>query len=305
VSDASTLEQNKAVVRQYVDAFNQGDLTALRTLFTPDALVYGVLGWGGMDEVVPIWGELHAAFAQSKGNPAFDPVPVAAGDVAAWTERVRRDATEALDRLSRRRDALPEACRADADRLLQQREALLERIAAHAGDSSEGRKTRLHGDYHLGQVLLVQNDFVITDFEGEPNRTMEERAAKQSPLKDVAGMLRSFDYAMHAALLKYIAERPDAREAVEPAGRQWLAHAVKAFLDGYDHVARGGALASPRKEMNGLLELFVLEKAVYELKYEVDNRPDWVRIPLNGLLRALEHSRESERAGQRAREGRQ
>jgi len=249
-------------------------------------------------------GELHAAFAQSKGDPAFDPVPFAAGDVAAWAERVRRDATDALDRLSRRRDALPEACRADVDRLLQQREALLARIAAHAGDSSEGRKTRLHGDYHLGQVLLVQNDFVITDFEGEPNRTMEERAAKQSPLKDVAGMLRSFDYAMHAALFKYIAERPDAREAVEPAGRQWLAHAIKAFLDGYDHVARGGGLASPRKEMNGLLELFVLEKAVYELKYEVDNRPDWVRIPLNGLLEALEHSRESERAGQRAREGR-
>src|SRR5262249_57593475 len=107
---------------------------------------------------------------------------------------------------------------------------------AHSGDRTEGRKTRLHGDYHLGQVLLVQNDFVITDFEGEPSRTMEERAEKHSPLKDVAGMLRSFDYAMHAAMFKYISERPDAREAVEPAGRQCLAHAVTAFPHRYDPV---------------------------------------------------------------------
>ena len=235
--------------------------------------------------------ELHAAFARRTGDPAFDPVPHGAADVAAWTERVREEAIRALDRLERRRDALPEFARADADRLLAQRDRLLARIAGHANDRSEGSKTRLHGDYHLGQVLLAQNDFVIIDFEGEPSRTMEERAQKHSPLKDVAGMLRSFDYAMHSALFKYIAERPDAREAVEPAGRQWQAQAAGAFLDGYDEVARGSRLGSARAEMKGLLELFVLEKAVYELKYEVDNRPDWVRIPLTGLLGTLESGR--------------
>src|SRR5438477_416083 len=208
--------------------------------------------------------ELHAAFARRTGDPAFDPVPHGAADVAAWTERVREEAIRALDRLERRRDALPEFARADADRLLAQRDRLLARIAGHANDRSEGSKTRLHGDYHLGQVLLAQNDFVIIDFEGEPSRTMEERAQKHSPLKDVAGMLRSFDYAMHSALFKYIAERPDAREAVEPAGRQWQAQAAGAFLDGYDEVARGSRLGSARAEMKGLLELFVLEKAVYE-----------------------------------------
>jgi maltose alpha-D-glucosyltransferase/alpha-amylase len=192
-----------------------------------------------------------------------------------------------LDRLERRRDALPEALRAEADRLLAQRESLLARIAAHANDRSAGAKTRTHGDYHLGQVLLVQNDFVITDFEGEPSRTMAERAQKQSPLKDVAGMLRSFDYAMHAALFTFISERPDTREAVEPAGRQWRQQAIAAFLEGYDEVARAGTLASARAEMDELLELFVLEKAMYELAYEVDNRPDWVRIPLVGLLEVL------------------
>jgi len=120
---------------------------------------------------------------------------------------------------------------------------------------------------------------------------MEERAQKHSPLKDVAGMLCSFDYAMHTGLFKFVSERPDAREAVESAGLQWQVQAAEAFLDGYDEVAHANALTSARAEMKGLLELFVLEKAVYELKYEVDNRPDWVRIPLIGLLNILKGSR--------------
>jgi maltose alpha-D-glucosyltransferase/alpha-amylase len=232
-------------------------------------------------------GELHAAFARSTGNAAFDPVPLAAADVATLTERVRATAADVLDRLARRRDSLPESVRTEADGLLAERETLLARIAAHAGDRSEGIRTRVHGDYHLGQVLLVQNDFVITDFEGEPTRTMEERSQKHSPLKDVAGMLRSFDYAMHAALFKFVAGRPDAREAVEAAGRQWQTQTTAAFLDGYEEAARGAGLPSPRGQTKKLLELFVLEKAVYELKYEVDNRPDWVRIPVSGLVNAL------------------
>jgi len=232
-------------------------------------------------------GELHAAFARSAGLPAFEPVPLTDADVAALAERVRADAAEVLDRLARRRDTLPEAVRGDADRLLSERERLLVRIAERAKQRAGGSKTRVHGDYHLGQVLLVQNDFVITDFEGEPSRTMAERAQKHSPLKDVAGMLRSFDYAMHAALFKFVAVRPDAKEAVEPAGGQWQQHATGAFLDGYEEGARAGGLASPRTQAKGLLELFMLEKAIYELKYEVDNRPDWVRIPVSGLLAAL------------------
>ena len=250
---------------------------------------------GGYAALVRILGrrtaELHAALARATGDPAFDPVPISASDVTTWTDRLREQAGEALDRLARRRDALPESVRDDADLLLGHRDALLQRIARHAEDPSAGSKTRVHGDYHLGQVLLVQNDFIITDFEGEPTRTMEERSQKQSPLKDVAGMLRSFDYAMHAALFKFVAERPDTRKAVEAAGQQWLSHAVAAFLDGYEEIAGKSGLASARAAATGLLELFVLEKAVYELKYEVDNRPEWVRIPVRGLLNALEAGR--------------
>jgi maltose alpha-D-glucosyltransferase/alpha-amylase len=235
--------------------------------------------------------ELHAALARRTGDPAFDPVLLEAVDVVAWVERTREAAAAVLDHVARRRDALPERARGGADRLLAQRDRLLARIAAHANDRSEVAKTRVHGDYHLGHVLLVQNDFVITDFEGEPLRTMVERAQKQSALKDVAGMLRSFDYAMRAALFNFISERPDAREALESAGRQWQTQAVKAFLDGYEEVAPSRGLAGVRSEMNGLLELFVLERAVYELKYELDNRPDRVTIPLTGLLDTLERGR--------------
>jgi maltose alpha-D-glucosyltransferase/alpha-amylase len=234
--------------------------------------------------------QLHAAFAQSRGNPGFDPEPATPGDVAGWTERVREEASAALGRVERIKGRRDESTAAAASRLLAERGGLLERIARHGYDRSEGAKTRVHGDYHLGQVLLVQNDFVITDFEGEPARPLAERARKASPLKDVAGMLRSFDYAMHAALFTLRTERSEVRERVETAARQWRTQATRAFVDGYDEVARANGLASPRAEANGLLELFMLEKALYELGYEADNRPEWLVIPLTGLLGILDGS---------------
>src|SRR5688572_20480331 len=233
--------------------------------------------------------ELHAAFAGSRGNPAFDPEPVKPADVTAWTRQLESDASAVLDRLARRRDALPEAVREDANVLIGRRDALLARIRRHASDTTTGAKTRLHNDYHLGQVLLSKNDFVITDFEGEPARPLEERRRKHSPLRDVAGMLRSFDYAMHAALFDALTERPtDAHDRVVRAARQWQTQAGHAFLEAYDETARASRLASPIAERSGLLELFLLEKAVYELRYEIDNRPEWVRIPLRGLIEALD-----------------
>jgi maltose alpha-D-glucosyltransferase/alpha-amylase len=290
-----------ALIQQYV--FNQGSawdytLNYLDRFFedsTREAAPAGGVdvhdGYGALMRTLgQRTAELHQALSRSTGDPAFDPVPIGASEMASWMDRLREEASAALDRLANRRDALPESARVDADRLLAEGERLIKTIVAHANERVDGMKTRVHGDYHLGQVLLVRNDFVITDFEGEPTRTMEERSQKQSPLKDVAGMLRSFDYAMHAAMFKFVGERPDTRETVDAAGRQWQEQAVAAFLDGYEDVARRAGLASPRAA-KGLLELFVLEKAVYELKYEVDNRPDWVRIPLNGLLNALEGGR--------------
>jgi maltose alpha-D-glucosyltransferase/alpha-amylase len=231
--------------------------------------------------------ELHLAFAHASGDPAFAPEPMTAEDVAALTARVQAEARASLEKLSLRLAGLNDTVRGYAEQVLALRERVLARIARHAGDATAGAKTRVHGDYHLGQVLLVQNDFVITDFEGEPARPVAERRRKQSPLKDVAGMLRSFDYALHAALFTVQTEHADVHERVAAAGRQWRLQALRAFSDGYDEVARGSVLASPSAEAGALLELFVLEKAVYEVAYESENRPDWLAIPLRGLLDVL------------------
>jgi maltose alpha-D-glucosyltransferase/alpha-amylase len=231
--------------------------------------------------------ELHAAFARKTGDRAFDPEPIAVADITRWTQRARASAAAALDRLDARRGALPEAVRASAELLLSRRKEILARIDAHDTDRVPAAKTRVHGDFHLGQVLIVQNDFVITDFEGEPSRPLAERAEKQSPLKDVAGMLRSFDYAMHAALARVGPERAEAQPVLESVGREWQAQTRRAFLDGYDEIARTSGLALPRGDGRSLLELLLIEKALYELCYEIDNRPDWVRIPLRGLFDML------------------
>ena len=137
-------------------------------------------------------------------------------------------------------------------------------------------------------MLLAQNDFVITDFEGEPARPLAERRQKHSALRDVAAMLRSFNYAMHQATLHATVERPDALASLQAPARAWEAVARKAFLDAYRNTASRAALFTSWDEMRGLLDLFLLEKAFHELAYEVDNRPDWVRVPLAGLLDLLD-----------------
>jgi maltose alpha-D-glucosyltransferase / alpha-amylase len=230
--------------------------------------------------------ELHAAFARRTGDPAFDPEPTLPADIARWTQRVRRQATAVLDVL-KHRQPLPEPPHVEADALLARRDELLARIDALAA-SGAGAKIRVHGDYHLGQLLLVQNDFVITDFEGEPTRTLAERAEKQTAMKDVAGMLRSFDYAMHAALLHVGPVATEIRAKLGGVGRRWQAETRTAFLEGYEKVAQTAGLVSPRGDGRGLLELMLLEKGLYELQYELDNRPDWVRIPLGGLSDILD-----------------
>jgi maltose alpha-D-glucosyltransferase/alpha-amylase len=231
--------------------------------------------------------ELHAALGLKTGDPAFDPEPITPADVALWVSRARAQATAALEALDRRRGALPEGVRADADLVLARRAAILARIDAHASDRPAGARTRTHGDYRLGRVLLVENDFVIIDFEGEPGRTPAQRREKHSALRDVASMLRSLDYAMHAAVARAAAERHDTRGDLEQLGRRWRQAARRAFLEGYEDAAAAG-LASPTAEGRRLIELFSLEKVLYELAYEIDNRPDWSRIPLRGLMEVLE-----------------
>jgi maltose alpha-D-glucosyltransferase/alpha-amylase len=223
--------------------------------------------------------ELHLALAAGT-DPAFAPEPATRDDLTAWVGNVGNEARVTLELLQRRRDELPAAAQADADIVLAAREALVAAIALPEGNA--GAKSRQHGDLHLGQVLLRDNDWLIVDFEGEPARALDERRAKHSPLRDVAGMLRSFGYAAAAAVERVAADAVD-REAPASHAHAWEEVARRAFADAYRETA--GALYPPAAA--ALLRLFELEKACYELRYELDNRPSWAGIPLAGIKRML------------------
>ena len=157
------------------------------------------------------------------------------------------------------------------------------------GDVGGLVKTRLHGDLHLGQVVVVRDDFHILDFEGEPLRPMSERRAKSSPLKDVAGMLRSFDYAASTVLHRRPEVRPGGGELLRRALVAWRSQVVGRFLEGY-RTAIAGCPSVPATDatFRSMLDLFLLEKVLYEICYEAANRPDWLVIPLRGLLGLLD-----------------
>ena len=148
-----------------------------------------------------------------------------------------------------------------------------------------GERIRIHGDYHLGQVLQVKTDYVILDFEGEPARPMSERRAKASPLKDVAGMLRSLGYAAYSGLMAFTTRRPEDWESLEQWALLWERSMGAEFLRAYLQTARGAPfLPAADEDFRSLLGVFLLDKALYEFSYELNNRPAWLRIPLMGIL---------------------
>jgi len=175
-----------------------------------------------------------------------------------------------------------------ARRLLDLEGAILRRFRAVADRRLDAARIRVHGDYHLGQVLWSESDYYIIDFEGEPERSLDERRHKESPLKDVAGMLRSYGYAAYAALLTRAAGRPSDPGRLEEWASVWQRWISAAFLRGYLGVTGVNTLIplDPVQRAR-LLDLFLIDKALYELNYELNNRPDWVRIPLRGLWELL------------------
>jgi len=232
--------------------------------------------------------EMHLALASDSTNPAFAPEPMVAEDLERLTAESGSQAKQALERLASARPGLPDDVQLAADRLLRSADVLVERIRSAPRLEFVAAKIRVHGDYHLGQVLLCEGDFYILDFEGEPARPLTERRLKQSPLKDVAGMIRSFGYAAYAGLFAHTSSRRSELVRLESWARIWQLCAASAFLDAY-FTAVDGALFVPASgaERDALLEMFVLDKALYELNYELNNRPDWARIPLRGILDLL------------------
>ena len=230
---------------------------------------------------------LHAALACDPVDPAFAPEPIGAGDVARWTQRIAGDLALTLEVLRARLPDLPAPARARAEALLAGEAGLTACLGGLDTLAAEGCvKIRIHGDYHLGQTLRTDDDFVVLDFEGEPARPLAERRAKHSPLRDVAGMVRSLDYAAATALGE--------GEGLRAAGDAWRRLAVDAFLDAY----LGGITRAPvrlvpaaRSGLARALAAFELDKALYELRYEIDNRPAWIAVPLAGLSRLREQDR--------------
>ncbi|HEV7610359.1 MAG TPA: maltose alpha-D-glucosyltransferase [Steroidobacteraceae bacterium] len=230
--------------------------------------------------------ELHKALARPAKNPAFAPQPLTRSDIDAYRQRAADEARNALGMLEANLEQVPIGDRDRAAAVLAQRDQVLARIESLSAETPQGLKTRIHGDYHLGQVLVTRNDFVIIDFEGEPGHSLEQRRAKHSPLRDVAGMLRSFSYVRHSALRKVAHVEVEAAK-LAPLTRGWEIEARAAFLSAYDAAARDAKIygsGTPLQAGSGLLGLFELEKALYELRYELGNRPAWAGIPLQGIL---------------------
>jgi maltose alpha-D-glucosyltransferase/alpha-amylase len=232
--------------------------------------------------------EMHRALATDTENAAFSPEPVTKDDVAAWSSRVTHEADAALSSLGSRLADLEPAARADAEFLLAHRQEIFARIARQTLAQVDAVKTRIHGDLHLGQVLVAQQDFYIIDFEGEPRKSLEERREKHLPLKDVAGLLRSLDYAAWAALTRVIQDHPHRRDLLRSQALAWRDQVSAAFLDAYRETIRG-CPSHPRDDdaARGLLKAFMVEKAFYELRYEIASRPSWVAIPLAGARSLL------------------
>ena len=230
--------------------------------------------------------EMHGALATPTTDPAFSAERLGADQVRHWCEAIKSDAERALAAL----DGIAGES-GEAARLLAERQALFSYIDRLAGVGTSGTATRIHGDYHLGQVLVAKDDVVIIDFEGEPGRTLAERREKTSPLRDVAGMLRSLDYAASAALDRFAARTGGLPERVVAAASAWRERAGREFIDAYVEASRGlVSLPQDRGDAAALLNLFLLQKTLYEISYEAANRPSWLGIPVRGMLELLERA---------------
>ncbi|MBO1073888.1 maltose alpha-D-glucosyltransferase [Roseomonas marmotae] len=228
--------------------------------------------------------EMHAVLAEDSEDDAFAPQLAGQEEVSGWAESARRQLAAALQGLSRIRSWEREEDTARAAWLASNGEKLMAALDGLAAAAPGALRTRIHGDFHLGQVLVVQGDAYIIDFEGEPAKTLEQRRAKTSPLRDVAGLLRSIDYAVATASTGQAATSGAAAERRGPMLENFRTRAAQEFLEAYRavHDAAPRRWAQPEAE-SALLHLFLIEKAAYEVCYEIANRPSWIGIPLQGL----------------------
>jgi maltose alpha-D-glucosyltransferase/alpha-amylase len=232
---------------------------------------------------------MHVALASPSDNPDFAPQLATEEDVAHWKKEARDQLEQAYNVLR----ATSEWTNPDEARrvalLLEQYDQVMEKMDALAAQGTGTLRIRVHGDFHLGQVLVSQGDVFIVDFEGEPIKAVESRRNKSSPMRDVAGLLRSYDYAAAVAGRSGPADLNEAAELRKHQVIQRFAPTSKAaFLNAYREVVDGTGRKSSERAEQALLQMFVVEKAAYEICYEAANRPSWLAVPVNGLAKIVD-----------------
>jgi maltose alpha-D-glucosyltransferase/alpha-amylase len=233
--------------------------------------------------------ELHRALALPTGDPAFDPVPFTADQLAEWARSIHAELDATLFALRARRSELLPDARGAATRALDSTERLHSAIAQEATGATTSHAIRLHGDFHLGQVLVTGNDFIITDLEGEPGRSLAERRRKHTVLKDIAAMGRSFDYARVVAARQFAAKPRSGAADVGQFLDDWRARVHVEFRAAYRKaIADCGVWPDDEAEAQRLLKLATIERLLYEIRYELANRPELVTVPLADLTALTE-----------------
>ena len=227
--------------------------------------------------------ELHLALNSAKGDPDFSPEAIRPSDQQTFCDSALALLASTFDLFRQRLNALPARIQNSARLVLDAEDRISKYFRSIPERKLSGTRSRIHGDYHLGQVLFTGNDFVIIDFEGEPARALSERRGKRSPLQDVAGMLRSFHYAAYAPLLAQ-PENGEKLQSLGPWARYWQRWVSAAFLKSYLETSGDAPhIPATQGETEVLLDAYMLDKAIYELAYELNNRPLWVPIPLEGI----------------------
>jgi maltose alpha-D-glucosyltransferase / alpha-amylase len=236
--------------------------------------------------------EFHLALASGAGDTSFSPEPFSALDQRSLYQSMRNLVDQAFQLIQAHLKNFKETERLDVQRLLQAKNKVLSRFQPLLGKRIVCQRIRVHGSYHLGKLLYTGKDFVIADFQGEPFRSVSERTVKRSGLRDIASMLRSLHYAAHSALLKQVDRGVARREdlsRLEAWADLWYGWVAAAFVRSYLRVASGGSfLPESKEELQVLLDAELLETCVAELRYQLDNRLEWVRIPLRALLQFVE-----------------
>jgi len=232
--------------------------------------------------------ELHAALASNTTDPNFAPEPFSKLYQRSIYQSMRNLTARTFQLIRSRLKHLPEKGLTLAKKVLEREGKVFDSFHPLIESRISASRIRVHGDFHLGQVLFTGKDFIIIDFEGEPARSLTERRLKRAALRDVAGMLRSFHYAAYHAIYSRNV-RPEDIAAVEQWANFWQIWVSAVYLKTYlDLAGSADFLPQDPQEMQILLSAFCLEKAIYELRYELNNRPEWVNIPLLGILQLLE-----------------